>query len=43
MKAAESGAGIFEMTAVASAECKQFQPIVEWVLEEPRLAQARAA
>jgi len=40
MKAAESGAGIFEMNAVASAECKQFQPIVEWVLEEPRLVPA---
>jgi chromosome partitioning protein len=42
MKAAESGAGIFEMNALASAECKQFQPIVEWVLEEPRLAQLPA-
>jgi len=40
MKAAESGAGIFEMNALASAECKQFMPITEWVAEEPRLAEA---
>ncbi len=41
MKAAESGAGIFEMNpSVASAECKQFMPIVEWVAEEPGLAEA---
>jgi chromosome partitioning protein len=39
MKTAESGAGIFEMNAVASAECKQFLPIAEWVAEEPRLAE----
>ena len=46
MKAAESGAGIFEMSAVASAECRQFMPIAEWVTQEPGLAeawQARAA
>jgi len=40
MKAAETGAGIFEMNAVASAECKQFLPIAEWVAQEPRLAEA---
>jgi chromosome partitioning protein len=40
MKAAESGAGIFEMNAVASAECRQFMPIAEWVAQEPGLAQA---
>jgi chromosome partitioning protein len=40
MKAAESGAGIFEMNAAASAECKQFMPIAEWVAEEPGLAEA---
>jgi len=39
MKTAESGAGIFEMNAVASSECKQFLPIAEWVAEEPRLAE----
>ena len=46
MKAAESGAGIFEMSAVATAECRQFMPIAEWVTQEPGLAeawQARAA
>jgi len=43
MKAAESGAGIFDMSAAASAECKQFMPIAEWVCEEPGLAEARAA
>jgi chromosome partitioning protein len=46
MKAAETGAGIFEMNAAASAECRQFLPIVEWVAEQPGLAeafQARAA
>src|SRR5260221_756296 len=42
LKAAESVAGIFEMTALASAECKQFQPIVEWALEQPRLQPAPA-
>jgi chromosome partitioning protein len=41
MKAAETGAGIFEMNpSVASAECKQFLPIAEWVAEEPGLAEA---
>jgi len=40
MKAAETGAGIFEMNAVASAECKQFLPIAEWIAEEPGLAEA---
>jgi chromosome partitioning protein len=40
MRSAESGAGIFEMNAVASAECKQFMPLVEWVAEEPGLADA---
>lgn len=41
MKAAESGAGIFEMNpSLASAERKQFLPIVEWVAEEPGLAEA---
>jgi len=43
MKAAETGAGIFEMSAIASAECRQFMPIVQWVSEEPGLAEARAA
>ncbi|HEY3075377.1 MAG TPA: ParA family protein [Burkholderiales bacterium] len=40
MKAAETGAGIFEMSAAASAECKQFMPIAEWVAQEPGLAEA---
>ncbi|TMH71527.1 MAG: ParA family protein [Betaproteobacteria bacterium] len=40
MKTAETGAGIFEMNAAASAECKQFLPIAEWVAQEPRLAEA---
>jgi len=40
MKAAEIGAGIFEMSAVASAECRQFMPIAEWVTQEPGLAEA---
>ena len=46
MKAAETGAGIFEMNAAASAECRQFMPIAEWAAEQPGLAeafQARAA
>jgi chromosome partitioning protein len=43
MKVAESGMGIFEMNAAASAECRQFLPITEWVAEEPGLAEARAA
>jgi chromosome partitioning protein len=40
MKAAESAAGIFEMNALASAECRQFMPIAEWVAQEPGLAEA---
>jgi len=37
VKAAESGTGIFEMDpALASAECRQFTPIVEWVTGEAR-------
>lgn len=43
MKVAESGSGIFEMNAAASAECRQFLPITEWVAEEPGLAEARVA
>src|SRR6266850_2510537 len=46
LRAAETGAGIFEMNAVASVECRQFMPIAEWVAQEPGLAeafQARAA
>jgi len=43
MKAAETGAGIFEMNAIATAECRQFMPIAEWVSEEPGLAEARVA
>ena len=41
LKAAESGAGIFEINAgLSAAECKQFMPIVEWVTGEPRLSEA---
>ena len=36
LKAAETGAGIFEMDfALSAAERQQFQPIVEWVESEP--------
>jgi len=34
MKAAEAGCGVFEMTAgLAVAECRQFTPIAEWVMD----------
>jgi len=35
VRAAETGAGIFEMDPrLADAECRQFEPIVEWVTGE---------
>ena len=35
MRAAETGAGIFEMEpGWADAECRQFTPIIEWVTGE---------
>ncbi len=41
LRAAESGAGIFELNpGVAAAERSQFMPIVEWVTDQPRLAEA---
>jgi chromosome partitioning protein len=41
LRAAESGAGIFELNpGVAAAERSQFMPIVEWVTDHPRLAEA---
>jgi len=41
LRAAESGAGIFELNpGVAAAERSQFMPIVEWLTDHPRLAEA---
>jgi chromosome partitioning protein len=41
LRAAESGAGIFELNpGVAAAERSQFMPIIEWVTGQPRLAEA---
>jgi len=43
LKAAETGAGIFEMNpSLTQAERKQFMPIVEWVTGEVGLADAAA-
>jgi chromosome partitioning protein len=43
LKAAESGAGIFEMNpGLTQAERKQFMPIVEWATGEVGLAEAAA-
>jgi len=41
LRAAESGAGIFELNpGVAAAERSQFMPIVEWLTDHRRLAEA---
>jgi chromosome partitioning protein len=41
LRAAESGAGIFELNpGVAAAERSQFMPIIEWVTGQPRPAEA---
>lgn len=41
VRAAETGSGIFEMApGLASAECRQFTPIVEWVTGEKLAAPA---
>lgn len=41
LRAAESGAGIFELNpGLAAAERSQFMPIIEWVSGQPRLAEA---
>ena len=41
LRAAESGAGIFELNpGLAAAERSQFMPIIEWVTGQPRLAEA---
>src|SRR6185312_9502155 len=41
LRAAESGSGIFELNpSLAAAERRQFLPIVEWVADQPGLAEA---
>jgi chromosome partitioning protein len=41
LRAAESGTGIFELNpGLAAAERRQFLPIVEWVTDQPGLAEA---